>query len=712
MNLQFRNWQVPAWEATESQKLGYLNESVEEAENWKKSQRGFTDWRKALGTLSGEPAPRAAGDWSESATRARFTTARLKTNCKTMVAGLSDIRPIGGFHAPKAFNQFANMMNRGTRALYLQNCWGQSLKETLWWALATGTGFLRPVWRRDFAGHGKGSLDLDSFGVPSICPVQMPSNGDWNKAYSVTILDELPVWQAHGMFPLYQDRLRPTSSKYWYSADIRGAAQQNARKRSFGMFPRRDNELSCSDLYIPLRWTRVNDLAINETNSIIPMGEPGTPWYYQVPYFGMEIPDGVGFNGRPKTRAATFEDCRLYPRGRMIISSQDCVMYDGPTFNWCPDLDLIPFTMDMKMPWEPMGFSAIHDGFPLQGAIDGIMRGCLKRIAAQQNMPLGYDINVVSEKEARDFDPFDATSSRVGYDGSEGDIPFKPIVPDEVYHIKPEIITFYDKLIEALDYVHQMRDVVELSKARALGKDQDMLEKALSSLGPIVKSVSFDMECSITKAWKQIGWLMLQYMPAARIAKLVGVESMPEEVYDYDPASMIPSHLPDEFPHSNELAPDADEQILTNFWKSLQTQDSRYTKEQRGRWMAENVGFTIVPHSLHELHQMQQVLLLLQFKQRGFPVSSATIMQAANVPDVEEPQGTTEQERFKSEMEDQIVFQARMQQTVEGLGLQPPGGPPQGKGKGGSGGRPPTAQAAPHIETRGGGTRTLVSESK
>lgn len=689
-NTPHRSWQVPTVGQSESDKLGWLNESVQESENWKKSQRGYADFNAALDALSGTSlATGANGQIVSAEVRARLTSSRLKTNVKTMIAGLSDIRPIGGFHAPKEFSKFANMMNKGVRAMYLQNNWAGAIKEVLGWAAGTKKGFMRPVYRRNFAGTGKGNIYLDTYGWPSVCPVQAPQDGDLNQAYSVTLLDELPVWQAHGMFPRFQDRLKPTNSMYWYQAAIRDAATKNASKRLFGD-PRRKNQAELSDLYIPVRWTRVNDLKLNETGQTIPMGEIGSSWYYEVPSYGSEISPG---------KFADESQARMYPRGRMMISSQDCVMYDGPCFNWCPDLDLIPFTLDMSFPWMCLGSGITDDGFALQRAMDEILQGCVKRVRAQQNMPLGYNINAVTEKEAKDFDPFDASSTRVGYDGDETDKPFTALVPDEVYHVRTEVLALYDKIQDALDYVHQMRDIVELSKARALGKDQDMLEKALSSLGPIVKSVSGDMEASVCKVWKQIGWLMLQYLPPARIAKMVGVENMPEEVYDYDSSGIIPSHLPDEQPH------DPDTQ---------QVRDSQYTKIQRAMWMAENVGMTLVPHSLHELHQMQSVLLQLQFKQRGAPVPWCDIMAASNMPDVEMMNGNSVQQRAEAEKEEDIVQAARLKMIVEGLGLGDPGGGGGAPGKqkgGGPNGRPPTAQAPPHLKSKDGGARTTVSES-
>jgi len=95
-------------------------------------------------------------------------------------------------------------------------------------------------------------------------------------------------------------------------------------------------------------------------------------------------------------------------------------------------------------------------------------------------------------------------------------------------------------------------------------------------------------------------------------------------------------------------------------------------------------------------------------------ISDYSIENAANVPNIEPPDGNTEQEMWMSEMEDKIAIQTRLaiitkEVTQEqGLGGPPGAPPPGGKSKGG---RPPTAQAAPHTETKSDG-RQVISESK
>lgn len=701
------SWQCPDADASEGRRLGFLNEAVEQGQAWNESQRGYSDWRKSLDIISGRQEPRDALNY-----RSQIAGHRLKTNIRTSISGLSNIRPIWGFHAARQYATNANMMNKTTRALYLEGFWDQSVKEALAYAAAVCTGYIRPVYRRDQGGMGEGNIFLDTYGQPSVLPVQLPQSGNLQGAYMVTLMDEKPIFEAHSLFKDFQDRLKPTASRYWYSAEIRGASRQNAQRKGWNPFKKRggaDDRLN--DVYVPIRWTTIIDHRLNETGYTVPMGQPNSSWYYEVPSYGSDLPDGMG-----GVRKANENDSRLYPYRRLIISSQNCIMYDGPAFNWHGQLDLIPFCVD-KWPWEPMGFSMVHDGYQLQKSIDEIDRGTMSKIQAQMDPSMAYDINAVDPREAEEFDPFEPRV-RMGFDGSETDKPFHMILPDQMYRVQPEVLGFRDKLIEELDFLCQTRDIVELGKARSLGKGMDQIEALISANGPIVKDIARGMENSLGGVGHQVGFLILQYFTTSRLMQYVGPEAVTGEgraaddetdssgqaiqIFDFDPNSIVPSHLPDDKPfddNHNKL-------------------NSKYSRLQRARWFAKNIRFFLMPHSVHEITQMTYRLLLLQLKQRGLPISDYTVMSACDVPDVVAPDGNSEQQRWQSEQEDKIVQAARAKQIVDSLGLAPPdpsagGGPPApGRGPKKPNGRPPSAQSAPQIVSKDGGTRSTISESQ
>lgn len=682
----YREWQVPPSDATEDRIIGWVNEGNQEGANWHRVQRGFDDWVKALEIFAGTYNERELLQY-----RSMFTGNRLKTNIRVTVSGLSALRPWSGYQAHGIFEKHALFMNQTTRALYLANFWGLSIKEATEWASVCGTGFVRPVYRRGMAGQGHGKICFDTCGMPSVLPVQMPADGDYNRAYAVTYMDEKPIWEAHGMFPDYQDRLKPTSSRYWYSSQIRKAAQANNERRAWWN-PFKNRQMSDSGSHlIPIRYTRVNDLAINISGRTLMMGEPGASWSYEVPSFGQEISAGTDAQGRTLTRKADINDCRMYPRGRMIITSENCRMYDGPDWMWHGELNLIPFTLE-RYPWEPMGFSMVHDGYGFQKALDQIDRGTLDKINADMDRPLAYNMNAVGKREANQVDLMQPRQ-RIAFDGDAVDKPFTQIAPDEVYKVSAESLAFRKELEQGMDYTLQTRDIVELGKARALGKGMDQLEALISAFGPLVKEMSHAMEKPVAAIANQVKYLVMQYMDTSQLIPYI-VESGMEGAFDYDPSSLVPSHLPGEDPHD----------------ASGQPVGSPSSRIQRARWMADNMPYASVPYSLHEIHQMSYILVLMQDKQRGAPIAWSDIMEAQNIPDVKRSKGSTTQERFEAEKEDELEQQVKLVKAAQGLGIDP-----SALGGGGGGGkkpegRPPSGQAAPQLKKKGDG-RPVITES-
>lgn len=675
----FREWQAPHWNATEDRKIGWLNEANQEGHAWHRSQRGFDDWTKALEIFAGTYNERTALDY-----RSQFTSNRLKTNIRVSVAGLAAIRPWSGYQSSAAFAKEALAMNLTTRALYLANFWDLSIKEVLQWASVCGVGFMRPVFRRDMAGRGHGKIEMDTFGMPSVLPTQMPANGDFQRAYAVTLLDEKPIWEAHGLFPNFQDRLKPTSSKYWYSSQIRKAAQSNNERRDWWN-PFKNRKTSHADNHlIPIRYTHINDLAINTTGKTIFMGEEGSSWAYEVPTFGADLPSG---------RKADILDCRLYPYRRLIISSENCVMYDGPAFNWHGELDLIPFYIE-RYPWEPMGFSMVHDGYGFQRAIDGLDRGNLDKANADMDRPLAYNMNAVGKREANQVDLMQPRQ-RIAFDGDAVDKPFTQIAPDDVYKISPESLALKAALQEGMDYTLQTRDIVELSKARALGKGVDQLEALISASGPLVKDMSHSMEKPVCMVANQVKYLVLQYMDTAELIPYI-TEAGATRVFDYNPSDLVPSHLP------GEGTVDINQQPV----------GSPTSRINRARWFAKNLPFIITPHSIHEIHQIQYILMKMQMKQRGAPIAWSDIMEAANFEDVKRATGSTVQERFYSEQEEALEQQVKVVKAAQGLGIDPAA--LMGGGGGAAGkkpeGRPPSGQEPPKMQQKSDG-RPTISES-
>ena len=673
-----RDWQCPPPIADEARKLGWLDEHCQDGSNWHRSQRSSADQVKALQILSGYEDFNRQLEY-----RSKVSGNRLKRNIREVVGAMANIRPLWGYHSEnKAFQSYANFLNKTSRAMYLAYFYDRSLKEALQWSAATGTGWLRPCYRAA-PGSDKAWIQLLSYGAPSVLPSQLPANGDWQEAYAVTLMEEMPIWMAHALFPQFQDRLHPTSSKYWYASEIRRAATENIWKSMWNRVAQRGRE--GSNLFIPIRYTWIRDLAINTSGMEVQMGTPDTSWAYKVPSFGAEIPCGTDQHGLALYRKATVKDARLYPRRRLIISSESVVLYDDTAFDWHGQLPLIPVTLD-AWPWEPNGFSLVHDTYNIQTSIDQIDRGGMDKIAASLDPALKFDQSSVASRDANLFDPMQPRS-RLAFDAAQTENPIGTVLGPEFYEIRPEVIAFKKDLEGAMDYVLGINDIVGLAKSRALLAKGDDKEAMDSATGPVVRDMSRGLEKPLSQLGHQLKYLIMQYMTTSELMQYVGPDGIENEVFDYDPSSIIPSHLPGEAPidENNNPVP------------------SKTPVIQRAMWFADAVKFFIMPHTAHEIMQISHKLGLLQLRQRGIQISSKTIAEAWEVGNFGGPDGATEYDRFYAEQEDQLLHMLRLKEMATQMGVDPAmlGGGTKGQGAGG--GRPNSDKKAPSQGVKGDG---------
>ena len=688
---KIKEWQVPYAASKDDDKLGWLNEAVEEGANWLKQQRAYSDFKQAFEIIAGRSPANPSPSY-----RSQMSTGRLKRNIREIVGAVSNIRPIWGFSTDNdAFKEQCIMMNKVSRAVYMEQFLDQSIKKALQWSAATGTGWLRPVYRKGMYNTAReGNLTFMTYGAPSVLPVQLPSNNDWQEAYAVTIMDELPIAMAHGMWPEFQDKLKPTSSRYWYAPEIRRAAKGNVLQRMFGRWGRGESQM-LSDLFIPVRYTYVIDLTVNKTGESIPMGKPGSSWAYTVPSLGSDIPVGRDKFGNVVSRKADANDARLYPYRRLIISSENVVMYDGPAFDWHGEFPAVPFTLD-AWAWEAIGFALVTGGWQIQKSIDELERGVMDKHAAALDPALAYDINAVTRNEARAFDPM-KPRTRCGFDGQLTERPFQDVLPESYRKVDPATPIYIQHLEETLDYQQALKDVMALAKARAGGGVGDDFQKLIEADGPIVRDITRNTEGSLARVGYQSKYIFLQWYDTKRVMEYVGPDGVTRSTIDYDPNSLVPSHLPDEDPKNPSI----------------------YSRNYRARNFAGNLHFYLTPHSAHELTQMSHKLMLIQLRKAGIQIDSRTIAESCDISNFgNQPEGNTVWDRYWAEQEKVAEHAIKVKQVVDAIMQQGVSPTPAMEGALGeqSGvppreGRPPSGQESPKLVTKDGGARGTISES-
>lgn len=651
-------------------KIGWLRESIEEAENFQRTQRSYIDMDRALDVVAGV----SANDTRQARTLSGVRVNRAKRNVRELVATLSNLRPMWGYKNDNhEYDPHALILNKMVNTWWHNTFADRAIRQALQYAFVMGSGYIGPVWRRDYWTAGRGDIHLNVYGPRDVLFVQLPANHDLQGAYAVSIRVRTPIHIAHAMWPDHTDQLKAT---YMAAGPLKrgmGRVQGFVTPllRRFGLGNARKEEDDTPFPMIDIYHTYVMDSSINLGPDEIIMGDPDTNWSYTVPVFNSQIPSGMtDAHGQPLFRLATREDAMLYPNRRHFIAALDnnVELSDGPSPWWIKGVPLVPFVID-DWPWEVGGYSAMRDMASLQASNNGMLRAMEDSANARMRPNVFYDMDVLAKTLMDDFD-FRQGGQAIPVKMQMVDTPIKTVLDPRHYDIPnyiPELIKANE---ERMDHVVGVRDVAALAKARQIPASETV-DKLMEMAGPLVTDMGRNMESSLSKLGQMWMALFFQFMAITpRKVQVLGRDGFTEEDFDYDPGNMIPSHMPGE----DRSLPSSSGLLL------------------RARWHMSNFIFHVTPNTSHNITQMSKKMLNLQlFRSAGlpYPMDPWTLAESMDQNIGPTPEGAADQfQRWVKWM--QIV------QKVMGQGQQPQKG------------RPPSGHQPPHM-AKGGST---IAESK
>lgn len=674
-------WQAPPFEESPEKRQGYIEEQIQEGEGYVSGQACYRNLPLNMRLFDG-----IFNDKSKSTLCSNF----LKYNIRKFVETLADIREIGTFGSDAVqYKPYAEIENRVAKCIYMESQYPRQLRRALQYASVMGIGYLWPKCKAEDYGFGERKIVFEPLGLLDVLPVQVPASNDVQDAYLITIFDYMPIAEAHARFPLFQKDLIPVN---YLSQPSRLSAKRLdwAEKFRYG-----DQTRNWGNLYCEIRYTFIRDLRINNTGFELPMGDSDTSWFYKVPYVGQSIFGGIR-NGGPFMRQATIQDCRVYPNLRCIISSP-CMnkpMYDGPAFDWHGKMPVVQYTVD-DWPWEAAGLSLVDAVGTIEQTKRKHERKMDQVISTRLNPPMGYDRTNTGGPKIEQFDLFEE-NIRAGMDGKPRDT-LQSLLPDEVI-VNEVNFKFLETLIHMEEQQLGINDIGNLIDMK-LNIGSDGFDKALESVGPIAKGIAATMEAANAKVAYMLKFMIPQWMSTKRIIEYVGPDQVSPETYDYDPDSLIPSHLEDEY-----IAGDSNLRLLpydVDLNGAKIPRDSYYDKLARARNFAKNLRLISIPSTLLKITQMQEQTKFLALWGRDFPISPHTVAKKLGIENFGEIAGDTEFEKWVNWKKLQIMLMAQAQQLATELMPTPPGDAPPESGHGSGelhpGGRPSTDQKPPKL---------------
>jgi hypothetical protein len=667
-------WQVPAFEADPARRQDWVETQVQDGEQWWNSQKA-SDAEKYLDLLS------SAGP--EQAIKSNT----LKSDIRKFVETISDIREIGTFGTgAEQFQKTAEMFNKVVKNIYRVSHFPRQARKALQWSVGLSRGYIWPRYSRTDFGWGPGLVEFMDLGPREVMPTQVPKSGDIQGCYAVTIIECLGIAEAHARFPHAQEKLQPIS-KFRYTSPNQVRRHEFWDRHRYGT-----NTQNWENQFCEIRHTFIRDLRVNRTGKMLPMGDYDTSWYYEVPSVGAVISWRDPNNNLPASKQADVVDCRLYPHLRRIITNpgMEYPLYDGPDFEWHGIIPAVQYDVD-DWPWLAVGYSLLQDVAGLERGKRAFLDLMYRVLKVKMKPPMGYDLSSgVAREDIKRLDLLDPDIESIGIDGDPRKA-LQSILPDSV-KVDPEDFKLLEVLEKFQGKTLGLNDLGSLAQLK-FNLSSETADKLLETIGPIAKGISGNLEISHAKICQMLKFIICQHFTTRQLLSDIGPEGVATKVFDFNPNSIVPSHMP---------------------WETNQEAPSQSSNQERARWFAQNLQLISVPSSLIDITQMQERLMWLNFLQRGFPVSFSTAFKKLGIEDWGESPGETEFARWEYEQVRMVGVKTKLAQlaALEGGGAPAGGGGGGGKGQGKGGGRPPTAQAPPKLEQRGNGQRAVVSQSK
>ena len=669
------DWQVPPFEADPAKRQDWVETQVQDGEQWWQSQEASGS-EKYLDLLSSRGPEQAV------------KSNTLKSDIRKFVETISDIREIGTFGTgAEQLRSTAEMFNRVVKNVYRDSHFPRQARKALQWSVGLARGYMWPRYIRTDFGWGPGMVEFKDLGPREVLPTQVPTSGDIQGAYAVTIIEAMGIAEAHARFPRNQEELVPIS-RFRYTSPNAIRRHEFWDRHRYGT-----NTQDWERQFCEIRHTFIRDLRINRTGSMLPMGDVGTSWYYEVPSVGALISWRDPTNNLPASRSAEVSDCRVYPQLRRIITNPGMSkpLYDGPDFDWHGIMPAVQYDVD-DWPWMACGYSLLQDVAGLERGKRAFLDLMYRVLKVKMKPPMGYDLSAgVAREDLKRLDLLDPDIESIGIDGDPKKA-LQSILPESV---KVDSEDF--KMLEILEKFQGktlgLNDLGSLAQLK-FNLSSETADKILETIGPIAKGISANLEISHAKICHILKFIICQYFTTRQLMTDIGVDGVATKIFDLEPKSIVPSHMP---------------------WETDTKNPSQTAQTERAKWFAQNLKLISVPSSLIDITQMQERLMWLNFLQRGFPISFSTAFKKLGIDNWGESPGATEFEKWKHEQFQMLEVKTKLAAVAgaEGAGGPPPGGGGKGQGKGG--GRPPTAKAPPKLEQRGsttGNQRTVVSQSK
>lgn len=550
--------------------LGWLREAIQEGDLINRADPSYDVIERAQQYIVGEQL-------SPEQRRLRYlpqvTINESRKAMQAHVSALTDLKPLAGWRAAPEYQNSADLLNKYLLYEWISYMLDLDLGETVKYSLAAGTGDMVVDW--DPHAPGGGGHTFSARDPRDTLPIR-PSAGRSLQSWEGVILrEDHSVNTLRGMYPTKQFLFRPSSdnsigrvmgrfrtamSRLLTPADpLDTLSQHGAHTKR--MRPGR----------VVFYRTYLRDRTRNLTAKPISMGTPGSNWAYVVA------------PGEP-----------LYPRGRLVLSTDDAIVYDGCSSYWHGMYPVCRLKL-WSVPWQFLGIPLFNDLLPIQDAINDTMHDVRLGMRQWMDPDVVYNRNAVSETTMRLLDPR-RPGKRIKVQPGYGEPYEKKDGPN------PQVlqmgIELWEKLTQKFTDLSGTANLSALLQLRQL-PSADTIEKYYEALTPEIRSEARGIEAFMRDLSEMMKVNYFQFLSSAKRVQVLGQGGVTLNDFDYDPGTMVPALKPGSQGYTPELDPD-----LT-------------THDQRAQWFHKQFVFMVAPNSILAINATENKMMRLQLYRMG-----------------------------------------------------------------------------------------------
>lgn len=509
------------------------------------------------------------------------------------VSALTDFKPVVGWKANPEFLVQANLLNQYAVSEWITGMLDLDLGDCVKYSLSAGTGDLVVDWDPHAPLGGAHQLTArDPRDTLPLRPSLARSPQSWE---GVCFREEHTVNVLRGMYPTkaalftsssdtalgkVMGRFRTGLSRLLSPADpldsISGGSAATARRARRGA--------------VVLYRAYFHDRTRNLTDRTFTLGTPGSNWATVI---------------KPNEP--------LYPRGRLLVATDDAIIYDGPNTYWH---GMFPFAR-LKLwsvPWQFLGIPLFNDLLPVQDAINETAHDVRLGIKQWVDPDVTYNRNAVSEATMRLMDPRQP-GKRVKTMPGFGEPWRKEDGPNP--QVLAMCLDLWDKLTLKFEGLSGTANLQALLQLRQL-PSADTISKYYEALTPEIRQEARMVEAFLRDFAEMIKVNYFQFLSTAKRVQILGSGGVTLNDFDFDPESMVPALAPGQPGYTPEL--DA----------------SLTTRDERARYFHKSLVFVVAPNSVLSINAQERKMLNLQLSRQGY-LDFWTLHETLETPNVGAP---------------------------------------------------------------------------